>query len=203
MTKNLATLIQDDYYTKIADAMQEAFSDYLIIENETINQNANMVFKTRTKASLIHDLLRVKITNAFKDCGTDVTIGEFNGIFGVLIPDVAFIRFKKLSNKFDTSNVQTIQTVDYDYQRDLDGLPKTPVKLYAGYLPNITWTGIQNIYLFCRTGKVISWSMDLTNRVVNQFSMFDEQLDVVEPTAVVTIKKSLNNTEENKTGTNE
>lgn len=199
MIKNLGEKITDEHYEKIARAMQLAFHDYIEMENIAISKCSSLRLKPRTKGSLIHDFLQVRIKQEFQDSTTEILIGEFNGIFGVLIRDIAFIRFKKLSNKFDTSNVQTVQTVNYNYQRLLDGFPLAPVKLYAGYLPNATWTGIDNIYLFCREGSQISWSMDLTHRIETQPSLFEVGAEEQEPKVEITIKPK---EEERKTGTN-
>lgn len=177
MQENLSEILTNDYYGKIASATQMAFSDYLEVENNILSKGIAVDFKPRTKGSFIHDLIVVRIKEQFEGCD-DVKIGEFNGIFGILIEGTAFIRFKKITSNFSTSNVQTIQTVRYNNQIELEGFPKSPVKLYVGYLPNATWTAIDNIYLFYREGENILWSTDLTNQIQTQSTMFDDNNEV-------------------------
>ena len=96
---------------------------------------------------------------------TEVRTGNFNGVFGIQIKDNIFIRFKKINKDFGTSNILTKQTSDYKNQIEIPGIPEATTLLYAGYLPDLTWTSLKNIYIFCKLGDNLMWQIGLNGYV--------------------------------------
>ncbi|SJZ67543.1 hypothetical protein SAMN04488128_1011145 [Chitinophaga eiseniae] len=188
--------IARQYYPKIATAITAAFADYMEVRAQR-SANGVVDFKPRTCASLIHDFTKVRLKNEIGE-DPEVLIGEFNGIFGMLIQGSVFIRFKKLNDDLSTSNVQTGQTENYNNQANFAGFGGEPTLLTAGYRPDKSWTSIQNIHLVCRSGDAIVWQKDLTSEV-KQTSIFTmEEEDQTSKTGRVSVKKGIQ-----KTGTDD
>ena len=42
-------------------------------------------------------------------------------------------------------------------QAQIEGFPEKPTFLFAGYIPDETWSSIQGIYVACWLGNVLEW----------------------------------------------
>lgn len=146
-----AQLILADYNTKIAESIKSGFDDCLGFVTE-INKNGKIVeFNKTVLAGMVHTFIKARIKENFNDI-ENIETKEFNRIFGLHINQIIFIRFKKINNDFSTSNIKTKQTQKFERQNEIDGLPKKSTFLYAGYIPDPTWTSIKNIYIMCKSG---------------------------------------------------
>ncbi len=197
LTQEQVEQIARKYYPQIATAINAAFEEYMTVRREQ-SQTGTIDLKPRTCASLIHDLVKRKIREQLSS-DPDVTIGEFNGIFGVLLQGQVFIRFKKFNDDLTTSNVQTNQTDNYNRQANFAGFGEAPTLLVAGYLPDSSWTSIRNIYLICRDGNGIIWQRDLTTEVKQLPIFAAENLEQTNNTRRVKFKPDQTGGE--KTGT--
>lgn len=113
-------------------------------------------FKPRTKACIIHDMIRANTLERFSH-RDDVQVGEFNKVFGPNIRDELFVRFKKMNKEFGVTSILTKQHKNYLAQQRIVGFPEEPTFLFAGYIPNEAWTDIIGIYLACWNGDVLEW----------------------------------------------
>lgn len=172
LTENEAVQLAGKYFDRIANVINSAFMDYIHALNEMNSIGIKTDFKARTSASLIHDFIRTRAFEEFDD-ETNVKVSEFNGIFGLLILGKIFIRFKKLGRDLSTSNVRTDQVELFDKQQlELPGLGQLTM-LTAGYVPDITYTSIHNMYLTCRRDDQIVWHKDIYSDTT-QVSIFKD-----------------------------
>lgn len=74
-----------------------------------------------------------------------------------IIGEVATIRFKKMDEDGRSRNYPTAQTLDYDRQMQLPGLPSPPLNLVVGYLPDPTGTEVQRVQVARPSGRRIDW----------------------------------------------
>jgi len=183
------------YLSRIALIIRQAFQDYLDIVDNQASRGRRANFHARTMASIIHDQIQARAGEEFKT-DTNIKVGEFNGIFGLLISSKIFIRFKKLNADMKASNIVTDQ-VDSFIKQDLEipGFGK-PTLLTAGYVPEATWTAIKSIFLTCQREDEVLWYKDLHTEVT-QVSMFAsvDRVDGNEATddePLVKIKSRLN-----------
>lgn len=158
------------YYPRIVTSIKKGFDDYLDLIRYRSLKGEMTDYTPRTIASIIHDNLRMNITQQFNN-EPDVITKDFNGIFGLLIEGKLLIRFKKFNKDFSTSNVPTRQTLSFDNQESIEGFPEVPTFLYSGYIHDGTWSSIKNIYLICREGNVTRWAKDLAETNVEQSTL--------------------------------
>lgn len=201
VTQDEAIKIAGGLFPKIARVIQAAFQHFVDIKKQKTAVIPNLLFEPRTAYGNVHDFIKAGIRNEFGN-EPNVRIAEPNGIFVMIVEEKIVLRFKKMNKDFQTSNVQTAQTDDYNNQ-DLQSLfPGQLTFLHVGYLPDLTCTYVENIYLFCRSGKNIEWHHSLKGSM-RQLSIEMEaqvlQVEATEPR--VSIKKSLNHSL--KTGTDD
>jgi len=194
------------YYPIIATAIAEAFGEYMKAR-ALLSQSGVVAFKERTCGSVIHDMLKVKLKEKLAS-DPDVVLGEFNRIYGMLIQDKVFIRFNKVNDELFSSGAKSQQREKYNNQDNFAGFTTPPTLLYAGYLPDASWTKIKNIYLVCRSGDQIIWNKDLTSEV-KQISIFnlnaqpEDQQQTAAKGRVTGRKDGTNTGTDGKTGTND
>src|SRR5690606_7060135 len=124
----------------------------------------------RTKAGIIHDLIRANIKANIED-NSFTKVGDFNRVFGINVNSEFFIRFKKMDRNFNVSSFLTRQHNAYMNQGMIEGFPKEPTFLFAGYIPNPTWTSLEGVYLACWNNGVLEWYDEEGKYSYKQFSM--------------------------------
>ena len=164
LSKQQAEIILEPYFLKIQEAIESGFNDHLATINFHHSNGVYVTFNKTEKANHIHALIRARLKVAFKDC-PEVKIGYINRVFGILINNSLFIRFKKINKDRSTSNISTKQTNNYKNQIEIPGIPADTTLLYAGYTPDATWTCLQNIYILCRLGDNIRWEIGLNGYI--------------------------------------
>lgn len=192
-------LILEPHYTKIVDAISKSFADYLQVSDLFNNNGRNVVFKKATIASMVHDFTKERIKKAFADI-EDLETKDYNKIFGFHLKGKVLIRFKKINKDFTTSNIQTKQTINYSKQIEIEGMPESPTYLYAGYMPNETWTGIKNIYIICKQEKNLLWQKDLTGITEQTSIKFIPDKEGEEQTIIGRVKVKIKEKKISKTG---
>jgi hypothetical protein len=73
-------------------------------------------------------------------------------------------------------------------QRQILGFPEQPTFLFAGYIPDSTWSNIKGIYVACWIGNTLEW--------VDEFGKYSAELavldfDAKEKTEVKEIEKRI------------
>jgi hypothetical protein len=160
MTKDEADELAGVYFPRLAKVVHSGFGDFQLMVGTAGQIGLRTNLKIRTSASLIHDFIRTRAREEFYNDNT-VRADEFNGMFGLLISNRMFIRFKKLKRDLQSSNVKTGQVKQFDKQQlELPGIAGLTF-LTAGYVPNETWTAIDNIFLTCRLKGQTVWYKDL------------------------------------------
>jgi hypothetical protein len=103
-----------------------------------------------------------------------------NKVYGVSFNDALFIRFKKLNDQFQTSNIPTKQSIALNNQTEISGFPSKPCILTVGYVMDSTCTSFQSINIICRKKGEILWNFDILNNIgsTNEigFEPFDENV---------------------------
>jgi hypothetical protein len=179
LSQEEANRIAGAHFGQIATVIDGAFDDYTRALNGISSIGIRTDFKSRTAANFVHDLIASHARLAFFD-DSEVKVGEFNGIFGLVIKGKIFVRFKKLNSDMKTANVPTEQAEQFNKQQlELPGLGRLTL-LTAGYVLDRTGTAIRNIYLTCRRGNEIIWHRDLRGESQSG-SMFAPQVGPINP----------------------
>ena len=145
------------YHSEILDVMQSGFSDWLKLREFSNSLDGGSVnYKARTKAGIIHDHIEKHVKNQFVG-RENVLVDDFNGVFGMVLDDRLFIRFKKMDSTYSVRNLYTRQHRLYMGQGQIAGFPDQPTFLFAGYIPDKTWSSVKGIYIACWQGDVLEW----------------------------------------------
>jgi hypothetical protein len=163
------TLLQP-YYETIMEAMQKSFALQLEVQQILIDKGHFIQYKPRTKANMISDHIETYITDSFSEI-PNVTAGVFNDVFGLNVSNEFFIRFKKMDKLFKTGNVNTTQQKEMQKQHQIIGFPDNPTFVFAGYIPDVTWTNVIGYYLACWDGKTLEWFDEFGNSSFEQFAI--------------------------------
>jgi hypothetical protein len=164
--------ILEKIHQELVFAIKNAFSDWLQIRafSNTLEGGA-VSYKPRTKAGIIHDHIEKFIRNSF--AGREgIIVDDFNGVFGMILQDELFIRFKKMDSTYSIRNLDTTQHIKYMKQAQIDGFPEQPTFLFAGYIPDSTWSSIKGIYVACWIGDTLEW--------VDEFGKYSAELAVLD-----------------------
>lgn len=209
MERKLRTLEQsrkiiEPIYEELVKCVQTSFNDYLRLK-EIFDESVGYVeFHKRTKGSIIHDIIKNRITSTFSD-NPEVSIGTFNKIFGMVVNDNLFLRFKKMDRDKKVSAYRTKQHRKFMNQHQIAGFPKSPTFLFAGYIPNTSWTELDGIYLACWNGNILEWYDEAGNYSYEQTNLTfdpDVNMDIFEvKNDKLTLKEGLKKKKE--TGTND
>ena len=157
------------YSHDIAKCIKDSFTEFTEIQKFSV-RDSYVEFNIRTKANIIHDLIRSKITDAFSNI-QNVEIGDFNKIFGMNIDNQLFIRFKKMDRNFNVSATLTRQHRRYRGQQVLEGFPERPTFLFAGYIPDKAWTDLKGVYIACWNGDTLEWIDETGNYSYEQIAL--------------------------------
>jgi len=99
-------------------------------------------------------------------------VDDFNGIFGIVLQDDLFIRFKKMDSTYSVRSLYTHQHTKYMKQGQIEGFPEKPTLLFAGYIPDKTWSVIKGIYVACWIGDTLEW--------VDEFGIYSAELAILD-----------------------
>lgn len=170
--------IIEPLYQEVVNCVRSSFDDFVKFKELFDDQVGFVQFQKRTKGSVIHDIICARVTSTFSE-NPDVTIGIFNKVFGMVLNDKIFLRFKKMDRSFRVSSVKTKQHRKFMNQHQIDGFPETPTFVFAGYIPNSTWTELDGVYLACWNGDILEWYDEAGNYSYEQTSFdFSENTDV-------------------------
>lgn len=161
--------------------IQSGFSDWLKIREYSGTFNGGPVnYKPRTKAGIIHDHIEKYVRGHF--VGRDgIVVDDFNGVFGMVLQDELFVRFKKMDSTYSVRSLYTRQYTNYLKQGQIEGFPAKPTFLFAGYIPDKTWSSIKGIYVACWINDTLEW-VDEFGRYTAEQAILD--FDQKENTAI-------------------
>jgi hypothetical protein len=174
LSQDKATEIFEPYAPQIADAFEEALIDF----QKLLQCSASVLpfsFSSSAKATIFHEILKDRLTAVFTDHDS-VKPCTVNQVFGLLIEQSIFIRFKKFNTDYSISGIQTTQFKEFENQRfEIEGMPDSPTLLVAGYLPDKTWSKLTSIAIVCRFNKNILWKVSLKGSAnVLALELFDD-----------------------------
>lgn len=198
--------IIEPFYSELVQCIERGFKDFTKINEFVSGEITNYVdFKSRTKACIIHDLIRANTLELFSD-RENLQVGEFNKVFGISVNNELFVRFKKMNKNYAVSSFLTPQHKRFLGQQRIIGFPDEPTFLFAGYIPNKAWTSLSGIYLACWNGKVLEWYDEAGIYSYEQFSLDFEPNEKVAHKVIekrVRLKKGLGKNKNKSTGTDD
>lgn len=162
MTRDIRRLkdaqeILQPIHENLIHVVQSGFSDWLQMRQFSNSLDGGAVnYKPRTKAGIIHDHIEKYARNEFTN-QEGITVDDFNGVFGMVVQNELFIRFKKMDSTYSVRSLYTKQHKKYMGQQQIDGFPSEPTFLFAGYIPDKTWSAIKGIYVACWFGETLEW----------------------------------------------
>lgn len=159
-------------HTDLVGAIRSAFNDWLRIREFSNTLDGGPVnYKPRTKAGIIHDHIEKFIrANFYGQEG--ILVDDFNGVFGMVLQNELFIRFKKMDSTYSVRSLYTRQHSKYMQQSYIEGFPEMPTFLFAGYIPDRTWSAIKGIYVACWIGDTLEW--------VDEFGKYSAELAILD-----------------------
>lgn len=141
----------------LLQVINSGFADWLKIrEHSSTFEGGPVNYKPRTKAGIIHDHIEKYVRSNFYG-RQGIYFDDFNGVFGIVMQDELFIRFKKMDDTYSVKNLYTNQHTSYMNQGQIAGFPEKPTLLFAGYIPDKTWSKINGIYVACWIGDTLEW----------------------------------------------
>jgi len=161
MTREIRTLEQakqviEPIKTELIKCIENGFLGFLKHKDLKDKNLIPIEFEERTKANITHDYIKANVKNCFSQ-NKKLKIGDFNNVFGINIENKIFIRFKKMNEDLHVSSYKTTQHQKYMGQQQINGFPEKPTFVFAGYIPNKTWTGLKGIYIACWNNDVLEW----------------------------------------------
>lgn len=114
------------------------------------------IHSARTQANCIYDhMVDEAVTKlaGFKN----IRQVESKGLKLWLFDDHTAARWKKMDEDGKSKNYPTKQAKDFDYGRQLDGLPPAPTRISVGYFLDPTQTAIARVQIARMKGKYIDW----------------------------------------------
>lgn len=149
--------ILNTVHEDLLHVIQSGFSDWLKLREYSNSFDGGPVnYKSRTKAGIIHDHIEKYVRSHFAN-HEGIVVDNFNGIFGMILQDSLFIRFKKMDSSYSVRNLYTKQHKRYMKQAQIVGIPDKPTFLFAGYIPDKTWSSIKGIYVACWQNDTLEW----------------------------------------------
>lgn len=179
LTKPEAEEILQPYFPDIIKCIDSAFVDYQNIVDYKDNLPVYTNYNTRTKAGIIHEQIVGHISSTFAGIPI-IKTGSWRRVFGMKIGNELFIRFKKLNQQKEPSNFKTLQNERYRKQLKVPGFPEEPTFLYAGYIPDASWTKLNGVYIACWVGNQIQWCIDASGVSTEQMNLFASDIQPVE-----------------------
>lgn len=152
-----AQVFLNTIHEDLVASIRNGFGDWIKIREFTNTLGGGpVIHKSRTKACIIHDHIIKYIKTAFTG-KEGVKLDDYKGVFGINLSDELFIRFKKMDKEYIVSNYETVQHTQYMKQGQIAGFPEKPTLLFAGYIPDKSWSAITGIYVACWIGNTLEW----------------------------------------------
>jgi hypothetical protein len=82
---------------------------------------------------------------------------ESKGLKLWLFDDHTVVRWKKMDEDGKSRNYPTKQAKDFDYGRQLEGLPPKPTRVSVGYFLDATQTQVARVQVARPNGKYVDW----------------------------------------------
>jgi hypothetical protein len=162
----------EDVHTDLVTSIRNGFGDWIKIrEHSNTLEGGPVNYKPRTKAGIIHDHIEKYVRSTFNG-KEGIVVDDFKGVFGINLQEELFIRFKKMDKEYSVRSYNTQQHSKYMKQGQIDGFPEKPTFLFAGYIPDKSWSNIKGVYIACWIGNVLEW--------VDEFGKYSSEQTIIE-----------------------
>jgi hypothetical protein len=99
--------ILESIHDDLVQVIRYGFNDWLKIrEFAATFDGGPLNYKPRTKAGIIHDHIEKFIRAEFSD-REFIRVDDFNGIFGMVVQNKLFVRFKKMDSTYSVRSLYT------------------------------------------------------------------------------------------------
>jgi hypothetical protein len=96
----------------------------------------------------------------------------------MVVQNKLFVRFKKMDSTYSVRSLYTSQRGAYMKQGQIPNFPEEPTLLFAGYIPDSTWSAIKGIYVACWIGDTLEWVDEFGHYSAEQAILdFDQKED--------------------------
>lgn len=92
----------------------------------------------------------------------------YGNLFGIMLCERYFVRFKKLDESLDVTNHASGQNSKYRKQMPFGEFTDEHVYIFAGYRHDGAFTSIDAIHIVCRLNDEVLWNLNLTTMVVEE-----------------------------------
>lgn len=163
MTKAEAQDIMAPYISRLKKRVIHEVNSYFLGDayRETRHRHS-----PRTAASICHDHIINGIKEEFEG-EPGVRFQTKRNLFLMIIGEKVVLRFKKFNNKLLSRNINTNQTILFNYQHseslvqlEFDGMPPHGL-LHVGYTVNDLGTALDGVYITYRYGNNNIWVWNL------------------------------------------
>jgi hypothetical protein len=145
-----------------------AFSTWLTREQITAEANLPTGSSLAVRATDMHGYMVHFAKEHYNGLDDKPEAKTYNKIFGVVLADRYFVRFKKFDEALDVTNHSSGQNEKYRKQIPCEELGNDKILLYVGYRPDSTFTQLEGIHLVCRLDDMILWSQELNTLVTEE-----------------------------------
>ncbi len=159
LTRDQADELLKPYYDDLLACVQAGLNLF-----SELPDSLRAITRSRTLANLLNDAIRKDAEKRFQDDSHVSMNLEHEGALFIFAEKIA-VRFKKVGAELVPRNVPTGRQRNIaDQQLELPGIT-IPTVVNLGYRPNILFTEIQSVSLFCRRHSHLLWAIPLADRM--------------------------------------
>ena len=111
----------------------------------------------RSQASCIYDHMVAEASRRLSGNSRVKRIQLRGGLLVWVVDEFCAFRLKKMDENGKGRNYPTKQAKDYDYHRQLEGLPPAPIRITLGYLQDATGKSIERVQIARPNGSNVDW----------------------------------------------
>lgn len=174
-----ADQILNPLYSTLTESVTDAMKDYnLCLDFASRNLSLPQKFVPATKSILIWNFIINHVREKFSE-NPSIKPHIHKRVFGLLIHNSIFIRFKKIDKKGNSFNIETNNSKSLNSQGELDSFPEKPTILKFGWIPDKSNTLINDINIICnKTDGGVLWKIDVTEKIKLQYLFPPTEVEV-------------------------
>jgi len=194
LTSEEAEEVLKPFYPQLIETVEKGIMDYnscLSISNSSLS--IKQVYEPATKSMIIWNYIINHAKNTFSN-NEYIKPMIYKRVFGLLIHNSLFLRFKKVNKNGNSYNIATNNSDTFNEQGSLNNFPGNPTLLKVGWQMNPTYTSAKDIFVICPISSTkIRWKIDLYEKIGKQISLLQPENDdrSSEIEKLLTISKNL------------
>ncbi len=157
LTLDEAQAVLSPHLQKVARCFMGAWQKWLVLHTQFPEFTRPLT--PRAIANVVSDYIWDFVKTEFADIPGAYT-SDAKSLRLLCINDEVTLRFKKLNNNYQSSNIPTTQQVAFVQHSFISGIPTAP-RLTAGYVLNSLQSEIQALAVTMPQGKQVLWSMPI------------------------------------------